>query len=182
MYTIKEGILNALVCSAPNLQKLEIHHFGKKPFNWVFWISTLVKNPYGSLILVVNFGEVWRTQLAKSTLLPSTLVPLDLFRSFKVCSDAKKRVGCRKQQEVTAPIQFLVKLQPEFVVEYLPLAELLYRFLCLQWRTCPWAEQSDDDDDDDDDRYTGENHLILPEDQIYSPLLCSKISNFIFLN
>ena len=33
MDTIEEGILNALVCSAPNLQKLEIHHFGNKPFN-----------------------------------------------------------------------------------------------------------------------------------------------------
>ena len=31
---IEEGILNALVCSAPNLKKLEIRHFGNKPFNW----------------------------------------------------------------------------------------------------------------------------------------------------
>ena len=31
--TIHEGILNALVCSAPNLKKLEIRHFGNKPFN-----------------------------------------------------------------------------------------------------------------------------------------------------
>ena len=29
-----EGILNALVCSAPNLQKLKIRHFGNKPFNY----------------------------------------------------------------------------------------------------------------------------------------------------
>ena len=35
MYTIEEGMLNALVCSAPNLKKLEILHFGNKPFNWV---------------------------------------------------------------------------------------------------------------------------------------------------
>ena len=48
---------------------------------------------------MVNFGEVRRTQLAKSTLLASTLVPLDLFRSFKDCSDAKERVRCRKQWE-----------------------------------------------------------------------------------
>ena len=34
MYTIEEGILNALVCSAPYLQKLEIRHFGNKPFNF----------------------------------------------------------------------------------------------------------------------------------------------------
>ena len=31
---------------------------------------------------VVNFGEVWRTQLAKSTLLTSTLVPLGSFQIF----------------------------------------------------------------------------------------------------
>ena len=34
MDTIEECILNALVCSAPNLQKLEIRHFGNKPFNY----------------------------------------------------------------------------------------------------------------------------------------------------
>ena len=50
---------------------------------------------------VVNFGEVRKAQLAKSTLLTSSLVPL---RSFKVCSDAKERVGCRKQREATTPI------------------------------------------------------------------------------
>ena len=33
MDTIEEGILNALVCSATNLQKLEIRYFGNKPFN-----------------------------------------------------------------------------------------------------------------------------------------------------
>ena len=45
---------------------------------------------------LVNFGEVRRTQLAKSSLLTSTLVPLDLLRSVK---DAKERVGCGKQRE-----------------------------------------------------------------------------------
>ena len=38
--------------------------------DWDFWISDLVKNP------VLNFGEVRRALLAKSTLLTSTLVPL----------------------------------------------------------------------------------------------------------
>ena len=63
-------------------------------------------------------GEVQRAQLAKSTLLTSTLVPLG---SFKICSDAKERVGCRKKQEATAPIQSLVTLQSWF--------------LSLQWKT-----------------------------------------------
>ena len=39
---------------------------------------------------MVNFGEVRRVQLAKSTLLTSTWVPLG---SFQVCSDAEERVG-----------------------------------------------------------------------------------------
>ena len=41
---------------------------------------------------VVNFGEIRRAQLAKSSLLTSALVPLG---SFKVCSGAKER-GVRK--------------------------------------------------------------------------------------
>ena len=61
---------------------------------------------------VVNFGEVRRVQLAKSTLLTSMLMPLGCF---KVCSDAKEKVGCRKQWEATAPIQSLVKLQSCFL-------------------------------------------------------------------
>ena len=77
--------------------------------DWDFRISDLVKNPDGTDILnpMVNFGEIWRAQLAKSTLLISTLVPLG---SFKVCSDAKERVGCGNQWEATTPIQSLVKL------------------------------------------------------------------------
>ena len=39
---------------------------------------------------MVNFGEVRRAQLAKSTLLTSTMVPLGSFQFFKVCSDAEK--------------------------------------------------------------------------------------------
>ena len=74
----------------------------------------------------VNFGEVRRAQLAKSTLLTSMMVPWDFFRSLKVCSGAKERVGCGKQREATAPIQSLVKLQPWF--------------LSLRWKTCLQAE------------------------------------------
>ena len=53
---------------------------------------------------------------------PPRCCPWDLFRSFKVCSDAKERVGCGKQREVTASIKSLVKLQPWF--------------LSLRWKTC----------------------------------------------
>ena len=59
-------------------------------------------------IPVVNFGEL--------------RCPWDIFRYFKLCSDAKERVGCGKQREAIAPIQSLVKLQPWF--------------LSLRWNTC----------------------------------------------
>ena len=62
------------------------------------------------LTSAVNLGEVRRVHLAKSTLLTPRWCPWDLFRSFKVCSDA------------TAPIQSLVTLQP--------------CLLSLRWKTC----------------------------------------------
>ena len=77
---------------------------------------------------MANFGEVRRAQLAKSTLLTSSLVPLG---SFQVCSDAKDRVGCGKQQEATAHSK-TAALVPGFAVEDLPSAELQPRFLRLQ--------------------------------------------------
>ena len=87
----------------------------------------------------MNFGEVLGAQLAKSTLLTSTLVPLDLLKSFKVCSDGKERVGCGKAREDTIPCipGITADFVPEFAVDDLPLAELQPRFLRLQWRTCP---------------------------------------------
>ena len=112
---------------------------GQKPWwNWYFTI-------------VVNFGEVRRAQFAKSSLLTTMLVPWNLFRSFKVCLDAKERVGCRNWKAMRSYCIYSIPgktavLVPEFTVEDLPLAELQPRFLCLQWRTCPWAEHSDDDD------------------------------------
>ena len=51
--------------------------------DWDFRISDLVRNPDGTyLTSEVNFGEVRRTLLAKSTLLTSTLVPLGSFQIF----------------------------------------------------------------------------------------------------
>ena len=72
---------------------------------------------------VVNFGEVRRAQLAKYTLLPPRWRPWDLFRSFKVYSDAKERVGCGKKREATASIypRESATVVPEFAVEDLPL-------------------------------------------------------------
>ena len=52
--------------------------------DWDFRISNLVENPDGTDIFnpVVNFGEVLSTQLAKSTLLTSTLGLLGSFQIF----------------------------------------------------------------------------------------------------
>ena len=45
----------------------------------LIWPKTLME------LNLVNFGEIRRAQLDKSTLLASKLVPLGTFRSFKVC-------------------------------------------------------------------------------------------------
>ena len=69
---------------------------------------------------MVNFGEVRRVQLAKSTLPSSTLRPLG---SFKVCSDVRES-GMRKAAGSYRVYLSLVKLQPcfmRFPVKYLPL-------------------------------------------------------------
>ena len=115
--------------------------------DWDFWISDLWKpwwNWYSTP--VVNFGEVRRAHLAKFTLITSTLRPCDLFRSFKVCPDAKDRVGCGKQHRTYSIPGKTAALALDFAVEDLPSAELQPKFLRLQWRTCPWAEHSDDAD------------------------------------
>ena len=51
---------------------------------WDFRISDLVKNPDGTDVLtpVANFGEVRMAQLAKSTLLTSSLVPVGSVQIF----------------------------------------------------------------------------------------------------
>ena len=61
-------------------------------------------------------------QLVESILLTSTLGPWDLFRYFKVCSDAEERVGYGKQRKL--PHLFIpskpASLVTEFAVEDLP--------------------------------------------------------------
>ena len=71
-------------------------------------------------IPVVNFGEVRRAHLAKSTLFTSTLVPLG---SIKVCSDVEERGGAESNGKL--PHLFIpgkiATLVPEFTVGDLPL-------------------------------------------------------------
>ena len=72
---------------------------------------------------MVNFSEILRVQLAKSSLLTSTKVPLGPFQFFNVCSDAKERVGVRKAtgsyQTYSIPGK-TAALVPEFAVKDLP--------------------------------------------------------------
>ena len=53
---------------------------------------------------MVNLGEIPRAQLAKSTLLISTLGQLESFQIFQRLLDAKERVGYGKQRNATASI------------------------------------------------------------------------------
>ena len=75
---------------------------------------------------MVNFGEVRRVQLAKSTLLTSMWCSWNLFRSFKVCSDAKEREWDAESNE-KLPHLFIpsktATLVPEFAVEDLPMGK-----------------------------------------------------------
>ena len=88
------------------------------------------------IIPVVNFSDVRRAQLAKSTLITSTVMPLGSFQIFLGLFDSKQRVECGMQREASVPIQSLVKLQPwflpEFVVENLSSAHLQPGFLRLK--------------------------------------------------
>ena len=92
---------------------------------WANWLS----RQYGEL-------EIWVRIPAKAQIFLSQL-------SFKVCSDAKKRVGCGKQRKATASIQSLVKLQPRFLrLQWKTFlwTELQSWLVSLQWKICLWAE------------------------------------------
>ena len=68
---------------------------------------------------MVNFGEVRRAQLAKTTFLTSTMEPLGSFQIFKIYSDAKERVGAESNGKL--PHIFIsgktAVLVPEFTVK-----------------------------------------------------------------
>ena len=66
----------------------------------LIWSKTLMELIFN----VVNFGEVQRTQLAKSTLLTCTLVPLGSLQIFLKSVQMVNRVGCGNKWDATAPI------------------------------------------------------------------------------
>ena len=91
----------------------------------LIWSKTpmeLIFNP------VMNFGEVWRSQLAKSTLLASMW---DLLRSVQMLKRVWGTESNRKPLHLFIPGK-TEALVPAFVVEDLLLAELQLWFLRLQ--------------------------------------------------
>ena len=74
----------------------------------------------------MNFGEIRRAQVAKSTLLTSTLGPLG---SFKICSDAKESGVLKPKGSYSAvedlPLGRNAALVSEFAVKDLPLGRTL---------------------------------------------------------
>ena len=73
--------------------------------------------------------------------------PWDLFRSIKICLDAKesgvrKETGSYRTYSVPGKAAVLVS---EFEVENLSSTELQPGFRSLQWRTCRWTKHTDDD-------------------------------------
>ena len=116
------------------------------------WSKTLMELTFYH---VVNFGEFRRAQLAKSTLLASSLVSLRSFQICMVSSDAKERKervwGVESNRKLPhifvssktvtlvpefgvedLPLSRTAALVPKFAVENLPSSELQSRFLRLQ--------------------------------------------------
>ena len=103
-------------------------------------LMELIFNP------VVNFSEVQRAQLAKSTLLTSTWCSWDLFRSL-ISVQMLTRVWDAETTGNYRTYPSLVKLQPGILSLRWKIclwAERQHWFLSLQWRTCPWVEHSGD--------------------------------------
>ena len=109
----------------------------------------------------MNFAEVRRAQLGKSTL-TSCSCPGDIFRFLRSVQMLMGEWGSESNGKL--PHLFVpgktAGLVPEFAVEDLTSAELQPWFLRLQCRLCPWKELSDDDVDDDESPSL-ENHQVF---------------------
>ena len=91
----------------------------------LIWSKTLMELIFNPL---VNFGNVRRAQLAKSTLLTSTLGILGSIQIFfQVSSGARVRVGCGNQCAATTRIipNKTATLVPEFAMKDLPVGRTL---------------------------------------------------------
>ena len=117
--------------------------------------SLIWSNPWWNLYLtpMVNFSEVRRAQLAKSTLLNSMMGSWDFFRSFKICLDLLRSVQMLKREWGAKSNRKLPHIFIPSKTRFLSLrrktclwAELQPWCLSLQWNICPWAEHSDADE------------------------------------
>ena len=122
--------------------------------------------PWWNLYLtaVVNFGEVRRAQ-SNPTSSPPRWCPWDPFRSFKVCPDAKERVGWgnnRKLPHLSIPSKTAAWVT-DFAVEDLPLSRTAALIPEFAVKDLPLCRKLDDDDDDhdDDDRWQKPEALIF---------------------
>ena len=92
----------------------------------------------------MNFGEIRRAQLAKSTLLTSMLRALG---SFKVFSDAKERMRCGNNGKL--PHLFIpsktATLVPEYAVGDLPLGRTAILLPAFTVKNLLLGEHSDDE-------------------------------------
>ena len=92
---------------------------------------------------VVNFGEVRRSQLAS----PPHWGPWEFSELLRSVQMLKREWGAESKGKI--PHLFIPSkietLVPEFAVEDLSLGRTAALVLSLQWKTCPWGEQSDDD-------------------------------------
>ena len=98
---------------------------------------------------VVNFWELRWAQLAKSSLLTSTLrwCPWDIYRPLKFVLMLKREWGAEnngKLPHLSIPSKTAAWV-PVFAMKTCLWSELWPLFLKLQWRTCLWAEHSYDD-------------------------------------
>ena len=105
-------------------------YFSTNILYFVYWQNVVFYISYTRyLTLTVNFGEVRRAQLAKSTLLTSTLVPPGIFSHLLMSVQMLKRVGCRKQREAT-PHLFIPSKIATLVPAFVRNCSLLGSWVC----------------------------------------------------
>ena len=89
---------------------------------------------------VVNFGEVWRTQLANPLSSPPCWCPWDLSRSLSSVHMLKRENGVQNAMGSYHTYSSLVKLQPCFLSFQWKTCLRQNCNLSLQWKICLWIE------------------------------------------
>ena len=98
---------------------------------------------------MVNFGEVWRAPLAKSSLLTSMLVPIGIFSDLLMPVQMLKREWGAESNGKLSHLLIPSKTAtfvPEFAMGDLPLSRTATLVPAFAVQACPWAEHSADDE------------------------------------